>query len=217
MHIDNAPAAGTLMRAQTLGGISNLRAIALELSLRSTHSEQPTLRIPRSENCPILTIPTKIVFIAFLPAYPARPPVTGLFSPALLGQTCRNWCEIAFNTPWLWRAIEIYLRMGSSLDAQRNVLTTWLSRSKNCSLSVSFETDHNFTSLEPLHFMAVLLSHSERWEHITLIIPFDDHRLEGLDCPFPLLCDLTFGPNHVGVVVLDQPLADPGRGWLRSR
>ncbi|KAJ7256929.1 hypothetical protein C8J57DRAFT_1648962 [Mycena rebaudengoi] len=199
MNVDNAPAAGTLMRAHTPGGISNLRAVVLDPSLGSTHLEQPTLRVPSSKSCPILTIPNEImseIFISFLPAYPERPPITGLLSPALLGQICRIWREVAFNTPTLWRAIEIYLHNGSSSDAQLNVLTTWLSRSRNCPLSVSFETDHNFTSP---HFTAALLSHSERWEHITLIIPFDLRWLEGLDRPFPLLRNLTFGPKHYSV------------------
>ncbi|KAJ7257080.1 hypothetical protein C8J57DRAFT_555544 [Mycena rebaudengoi] len=188
MNVDSASAARTL---QTPGGISNLRAMALALSLGSTHLEQPTLRIPSSESRSILTIPTEImsqIFIAFLPAYPERPPVTGLLSPALLGQICRNWREIAFDTPWLWRAIEIYLHKGSSVDTQLNVLTTWLSRSKNCSLSVSFETD---PSLEHPPFTAAFLSHSTRWEHIPLIIPYGD--LLWIEGSFPLLRHLTLG------------------------
>ncbi|KAJ7246242.1 hypothetical protein C8J57DRAFT_1678539 [Mycena rebaudengoi] len=151
---------------------------------------------------PVLTLPVEItseIFIHFLPKYPLRPPLTGLLSPALLGQICRKWREIAFNTPWLWRAIEIYLRQGISLDAQLNVLTTWLSRSKNCSVSISFEIDRDFTSLKLPQFTAALLSHSARWEHIRLIISqaFDD--LLWIDGHFPLLCDLTFEGNHYRV------------------
>jgi hypothetical protein len=39
-------------------------------------------------------------------------------------------------------------------------------------------------------FTATLLSHSLRWEHIRLVIPF--HDLRWIDGPFPLLRDLTF-------------------------
>ncbi|KAJ7258882.1 hypothetical protein C8J57DRAFT_952107, partial [Mycena rebaudengoi] len=80
---------------------------------------------------------TSEIFIAFLPTYPECPPMTGLLPPALLGQVCRHWRAIAFDTPSLWRAIQIYLHNISSLAAQLNVLTSWLSRSKNCSLSLS--------------------------------------------------------------------------------
>ncbi|KAJ7257123.1 hypothetical protein C8J57DRAFT_1009053, partial [Mycena rebaudengoi] len=89
-----------------------------------------------------LTLPvesTSEIFIHFLPDYPERPPITGLLFPALLGQICRKWREIAFDTPRLWRAINIYLsgERITVLDVQLDVLTTWLSRSKNCSLSLS--------------------------------------------------------------------------------
>jgi hypothetical protein len=79
------------------------------------------------------------------------------------------------------------------LDAQLNVLTTWLSRSKNCPLSLSFEMERHLVSPKLPRFMAALISQSECWEHIILTIPFND--LRWLDRPFPLLRDLTFGPT----------------------
>jgi hypothetical protein len=80
------------------------------------------------------------------------------------------------------------------LDGQLNLLTTWLSHSKNCSLSLSCEIEHpSPSSIFPL-LTAVLISQSERWEHIKLIIPFDD--LRWLNRSFPLLCDLNFGANN---------------------
>jgi hypothetical protein len=66
---------------------------------------------------------------------------------------------------------------------QLDVLITWLSRSKNCSLSLSFEIDEDFTSPKLSHFKAALLSRSADGEHIRLIIPFDD--LRWLDRSFP--------------------------------
>jgi hypothetical protein len=44
------------------------------------------------------------------------------------------------------------------------------------------------------YFTAALISQSQRWEHIRLLIPFED--LRWLNRPFPLLRDLTFGPTH---------------------
>jgi hypothetical protein len=53
--------------------------------------------------------------------------------------------------------------------------------------------EYNFVPPKLPHFTAALISHSERWEHISLILPFDDFRW--LDRHFPLLCDLTFTPH----------------------
>ncbi|KAJ7252245.1 hypothetical protein C8J57DRAFT_1520084 [Mycena rebaudengoi] len=53
---------------------------------------------------PVLTLPAEItseIFIHFLPIYPLRPPPTGLLSPALLGQICRKWRDVALGTPRL--------------------------------------------------------------------------------------------------------------------
>jgi hypothetical protein len=93
----------------------------------------------------------------------------------------------------LWRAIDIYLS-GAGIDAQLKLLTTWLSRSKSCALSLSFEVKYTLNPPQLPHFTEALLSHSERWEYVRLIIPFND--LRWIDGPLPLLCDLTFGPNH---------------------
>ncbi|KAJ7257110.1 hypothetical protein C8J57DRAFT_555752 [Mycena rebaudengoi] len=136
-------------------------ALALERSLVSPHTEAQTLHLPSDNSYPILTLPIDItveIFSNFLPVYPERPPIAGLYSPELLVQVCRNWCEIALDTPWLWRAFQIYLHNRSPLDGQLNLLTTWLSHSKNCSLSLSCEIEHpSPSSIFPL-LTAVLIS-----------------------------------------------------------
>ncbi|KAJ7256941.1 hypothetical protein C8J57DRAFT_1721253 [Mycena rebaudengoi] len=191
MNVDNAPAAGTLMRAHTPGGISNLRAVVLELSLGSIHLEQATLRVPSSKSCPILTIPTEImseIFITFLPAYPERPPATGRFSLRFWNRSAgigMRWHSTlpgygeplkytsAWEAPWMHN----HNQMCSPLGSRDRETVLCLSSSKQTPI------------LPPPHFTAALLSHSKRWEHITLIIPFDLRWLEGLDRPF--LCYVT--------------------------
>ncbi|KAJ7258927.1 hypothetical protein C8J57DRAFT_524224 [Mycena rebaudengoi] len=176
------------------------RILALEDSLAAARRERENLQSRLDDyKYPVLTLPVDItteIFVYFLPDYPERPPITGLLSPALLGQICRDWREIAFGTPRLWRAIHILLsKAGSRVAAQLNVLTTWLSRSTNCSLSLSFETD--YTSPKLPDFTAALISQSERWEHIRLVIPcLDLDGLRWLNRPFPLLRELNFGSNH---------------------
>ncbi|KAJ7271738.1 hypothetical protein C8J57DRAFT_287078 [Mycena rebaudengoi] len=156
--------------------------------------------ISSDQNSAISYLPVEImseIFTHFLPDYPQCPPLTGRLSPALLGQICGTWRQIAFDTPWLWRAIHIYLSSAgeSTMTAQLNVLTTWLSRSKICPLSISFEIQFDLSSPTLPHFTAALISHSGRWQHLVLDIPFDDFR--SLD-HFPLLRDLTLGPSRYG-------------------
>ncbi|KAJ7224996.1 hypothetical protein C8J57DRAFT_1535557 [Mycena rebaudengoi] len=158
-------------RSELRAYISELdaRILALEESLAATRRERDNLQSQLDDyKYPILTLPTEItaeIFINFLPAYPERPPFGGLFSPALLGQICPNLRQIAFNTPRLWRAIHIYVSSGkeSTLDTQLNLLTTWLSHSKNCSLSLSLGME--LISPKLPHFTAALISQSDRWEH----------------------------------------------------
>ncbi|KAJ7275649.1 hypothetical protein C8J57DRAFT_1177321 [Mycena rebaudengoi] len=142
---------------------------------------------------PILTLPTEItseIFVHFLPPYPECPPVTGLFSPEFLRQICRTWREIALSTPQLWRAIQLRLPTTSPTKAL-DLLRTWVSRSKDCPLSISL---HGFTGtpLLDIDVIQAIIPHSERWEHIDFTLPIESLRLIGAD--FPLLRSLTLGP-----------------------
>ncbi|KAJ7258901.1 hypothetical protein C8J57DRAFT_1073380 [Mycena rebaudengoi] len=142
------------------------RISALETSLAAARCERKKLQSRLSDyKYPVLTLPVEItaeIFINFLPAYPERPLFSGLFSPELFLQVCRNWREISLDTPRLWSVIYIYLYKGCSLDGRLNLLATWLLRSKNCPLSLSFEIEAGFTFPELPHFTAALISHSER-------------------------------------------------------
>ncbi|KAJ7280816.1 hypothetical protein C8J57DRAFT_1464215 [Mycena rebaudengoi] len=142
---------------------------------------------------PILTLPTEItseIFVNFLPAYPACPPAIGLSSPHILVQICRTWREIALSTPRLWRAIELRLPTRSPTKPL-DLLRTWISRSKNCPLSISLQCS---TELLEVDFIQAIIPHSERWEHIDLKLPIESLRLIGTD--FPLLRSLTLGPTR---------------------
>ncbi|KAJ7722477.1 hypothetical protein B0H14DRAFT_3900421 [Mycena olivaceomarginata] len=103
---------------------------------------------------------TAIIFTHFLPAYPECAPLSGLFSPALLGQICQQWREIAFGTPGLWRSVKLYLKRREY-------------HYRNCPLSISLgyhrNTDPRLPELRP--FTNEVLSHSTRWEQLTLFGP----------------------------------------------
>ncbi|KAJ7257075.1 hypothetical protein C8J57DRAFT_1074686 [Mycena rebaudengoi] len=169
----------------------------LEKSLAAVRCERETLHSRLDDyTYPFLTLPAEImseIFIAFLPDYPECPPMSGLHSPALLGQVCRHWREIAFDTPWLWRAIKLYLWNKYSLEA----LKAWLSRSKCCSLSLSLRKSdtRTFSDLSP--FTDVLISHAARWEYVQLMLPYEQE-YHWIEAPFPLLRHLTIAPTTYG-------------------
>ncbi|KAJ7149600.1 hypothetical protein C8R46DRAFT_522036 [Mycena filopes] len=87
---------------------------------------------------PVLRLPNEItseIFVHYLPAFPLRPPLTGIMSPTLLTQVCRAWREIALSTPTLWRAISF---MGLEIPYAQavEIVDVWLRRSRSCPLSI---------------------------------------------------------------------------------
>ncbi|KAJ7473972.1 hypothetical protein FB451DRAFT_283145 [Mycena latifolia] len=154
---------------------------------------------------PLLALPPELVaeiFVHFLPSYPERPPPSGLVSPLLLCLVCRQWRDIALSTPTLWRAIQIDLNESGSqemMDWKLQILSTWLSRSGDCPLSVSLRYHIEYRPPAPPppspQFLRTLVAHCKRWEHIELVMPFEQlHLIEG---EMPLLRHLTFGPSDL--------------------
>ncbi|KAJ7280825.1 hypothetical protein C8J57DRAFT_1563981 [Mycena rebaudengoi] len=187
---------GALTRSHIWERMTDLDAqiLALEQALDAVRLERqdPQTRLD-AYKYPILTLPIEItseIFVHFLPPYPERPPAIGLFSPEFLGQICRAWREIALSTPRLWQAIELSPPTRSPTKAL-DLLRTWVSRSKNCPLSISLQSS---TRLLQIDFIQAIISHSERWEHIDLKLPIESLRLIGAD--FPLLRSLTLGPTE---------------------
>ncbi|KAJ7193778.1 hypothetical protein GGX14DRAFT_587526 [Mycena pura] len=142
------------------------KILKLERSLHALRSERATIW-ERLDTFPVLTIPNEItseIFLNFIPAYPGCPLIFGIDSPSQLMRVCRQWRDIALNTPQLWRAIEI------DLDDERCVRAakTWLVRSGSCPLSIridGFVDDFNKEAVE------VILSHRSRWEYFVIDIP----------------------------------------------
>ncbi|KAJ7228040.1 hypothetical protein C8J57DRAFT_1583541, partial [Mycena rebaudengoi] len=147
------------------------------------------------------TLPAEItsdIFIHFLPNYPLHPPLAGLLSPATLGQVCRRWREIALGTPRLWRAIDIELPLDFErlFTAGLNILEAWLTRSKNCPLSLSVDTEsggygYNESVSSRLRRLGGTISaHSDHLEYLMLNIRSGDLHWDIQD-PFPFLRALT--------------------------
>ncbi|KAJ7257073.1 hypothetical protein C8J57DRAFT_1235350 [Mycena rebaudengoi] len=189
------------LRSELRTQISELdaRILALEDSLAAAaRREREELNSRLGDyKYPILTLPVEItseIFIAFLPVYPKCPdPMIRLLSPTLLGQVCRNWREIAFETPRLWRAIELHLWNKNAFEAQLTVLKTWLERSKDCSLSLSLTKSYMHTPLDLSPYTDVIISHAARWEYVKLMLPSEEYHW--IEASFPLLRHLTIAPS----------------------
>ncbi|KAF8134203.1 hypothetical protein K438DRAFT_1883436, partial [Mycena galopus ATCC 62051] len=83
--------------------------LRLERSLSALRSQRHlVLERLDSYKYPVLTLPNEItaeIFTHSLLLYPDCPPFAGRDSPTLFTQICRQWREIALETPILWRAI----------------------------------------------------------------------------------------------------------------
>ncbi|KAF8140787.1 NADP-dependent oxidoreductase domain-containing protein [Mycena galopus ATCC 62051] len=135
---------------------------------------------------PVLALPNEItaeIFTHFLPLYPICPPLTGLYSPILFTQICRQWREIALETPILWRAISL---SDSTIPFNAHI-SVWLERSRYCPLSLHFDDDDPISGeLLAAEVLAAIVPHRARWDHLTisLRLPTLLHAIEG---PMPLL------------------------------
>ncbi|KAJ7859511.1 hypothetical protein B0H14DRAFT_2239769, partial [Mycena olivaceomarginata] len=95
---------------------------------------------------PVLTLPNEIlteIFVHFLPVYPECPPLTGIRSPNILAQICRQWREIALKTPALWRSISIsyHPRFPLSFRGRVDLCNIWLTRSRCYPISLNLNED----------------------------------------------------------------------------
>ncbi|KAJ7042877.1 hypothetical protein C8F04DRAFT_1075092 [Mycena alexandri] len=164
---------------------------------------------PRAAAHPIHTLPSEIlveIFVHFLPAYPEFPPLSGLLSPLLLCRICQEWRAIALSTPSLWSAIRITSpRDGDALESHEvsklEILKTWLTRSRNCPLSLSLSGASH--SLLLSDFLDAIASHCRRWEHLDALVHMEDINL--MQSEMPLLRHLRFGPNAFCPRVSEPP------------
>ncbi|KAJ7917683.1 hypothetical protein B0H13DRAFT_319864 [Mycena leptocephala] len=143
---------------------------------------------------PVLTLPNEIIseiFFHFLPAYPLFPPLTGILSPTLLTQICREWREIALAIPTLWSAIPISCS-DSPQDFERHDI--WLSRSNFCPLSIEI-VEGRYVNCRPENLAAVIAQRA-RWEQLKIHL-WAHSSLPTIEGPMPLL-------RHLDLVLKDH-------------
>ncbi|KAK6978055.1 F-box domain-containing protein, partial [Favolaschia claudopus] len=139
---------------------------------------------------PVLTLANEIIVEIFrhvLPPYPEAPLHTkGKSFLYPITHVCRQWREIAIQTPVLWRAIDLpepTHRGGRSIVAK--MTATWLERSGNYPLSI-----HGIHHALP-HLLPTLTPSRARWEHLSLSVTNVAQFGEVAADPMPLLRSLT--------------------------
>ncbi|KAK7014295.1 F-box domain-containing protein [Favolaschia claudopus] len=175
---------------------------AIKSSISLLRAAQRTARQRlRSYKYPVLTLPNEMIaeiFLRFLPLYPDVQPLLGDLSPMRLTQICRQWRDIACNTPQLWTAIDLNPRnvdLPTSLEGTLALTALWVSRSGNCPLSIRMGSQH-----DPMSILALLIPHRHRWEHLTLTLE-STRPLSLIQCSLPLLKSLTV---HLGSSISDN-------------
>ncbi|KAJ7134836.1 hypothetical protein C8R44DRAFT_977333, partial [Mycena epipterygia] len=106
-------------------------------------------------------------------------------APVLLGRICSSWRTLSLSTPRLWASLHVvepahsYNITTTLFEEKRTqrleTMKTWLDRSGQCSLSISFESAPDTfppptdppTRLYTENFLQALAPFASRWEHIS--------------------------------------------------
>ncbi|KAJ6577818.1 hypothetical protein B0H19DRAFT_1121453 [Mycena capillaripes] len=197
-------------RARVADLVAQILDFERSLSALRIEKAQAQERID-SYKYPVLTLPNEIVseiFVHFMPAHPLFPPLTGIFSPTLLGQICRKWREIALTTSSLWRTIP--LSFGRNPQAAKHhayLCDVWLRRSRCCPLSIQIVQYYPSREVDGL---AAVVAQRARWENLKIHVGDVRSYLFTVENPMPLLrhLDVEIEDESTNVIVLcpDAPL-----------
>ncbi|KAF7362461.1 hypothetical protein MVEN_00593700 [Mycena venus] len=157
---------------------------------RSAMGWKPTWRLTGALISPARKLHLDIlqsIFVACLPTH-RNCVMSATEAPVLLGHICSSWRSISLSTPRLWTRLHVAqpmrgpTPMESSFEqkvVQRiEVTKTWLGRSGQCPLSISFHCPPENVQVPPpvvsrtsIQFLQALIPFAARWQHIHLTTP----------------------------------------------
>ncbi|KAJ7176180.1 hypothetical protein C8R43DRAFT_555315 [Mycena crocata] len=183
----------TRKRIETL----DLQISALETALRDCKAERRSLKTYLNGYIyPVLTLPNELVseiFVQSLSPASARLSEAGRDSPLFLGHICHTWRQIAISTPSLWTQI-VLAASPTAAESHLNLLDIWLTRSRDCPISLAI-VDVGNAPFSMHRFVEAILPHCMRWKELMLFIPGDD--LQRVTGEFPLLHTLSVGQTDL--------------------
>ncbi|KAF9556842.1 hypothetical protein CPC08DRAFT_820242 [Agrocybe pediades] len=120
----------------------------------------------------MLRLPLEIVTRIFSLAIDYEP---GDMPPQLvMGQVCRNWQEIVWSTPTLWKDLRILL-VKDRFKQQEQLIREWIDRTAQCTLLIHIVVDDGTANTNrrrgwdpPVRFYRHLLETCYRWESFEL-------------------------------------------------
>ncbi|KAJ7073642.1 hypothetical protein C8F01DRAFT_738, partial [Mycena amicta] len=124
---------------------------------------------------PISAVPNEMlleIFTQYLPVYPDCAPQKGPGSPIQLMLVCRRWHVIVTRTPDFWRALWVpnegrtWSKGGSAVREEMEKVQTWLSRTRNCVLSLRVDARRAKINHEPI--LEALAACRDRWEYVEI-------------------------------------------------
>ncbi|KAJ6526945.1 hypothetical protein DFH09DRAFT_1328277 [Mycena vulgaris] len=169
---------------------------------------------------PVRRLPPDILTEIFLACIPTHRNcvMSAREAPVILGRICSSWRATSLSAPRLWARLHVveptrphYLTsilFEEKLAQRLETTKTWLSRSGQCPLSLSFESglEYGFSSADSTtrphaaSFLQALIKFAPRWQHIQFTIPLS--ALEILshlsEADVPMLKSVAFyhNPHH---------------------
>ncbi|KAJ7149623.1 hypothetical protein C8R46DRAFT_1125632 [Mycena filopes] len=134
---------------------------------------------------PVLTLPNEVVSEVFLQTLDKSPSLGGRGSPIYLGHICQRWRDIALSTPSLWSTMNLAMRHFRAPQNYLRLLDAWLTRSKDCPLSITFIDALNGRVWIMPRIMEAILAQQARWETIEFDTAWD--ALHNIQTALPLL------------------------------
>ncbi|KAJ7742847.1 hypothetical protein B0H16DRAFT_1423274 [Mycena metata] len=183
---------GPLLRLKDLDDqIANLQKAIDDLA-RERDGIRSFVDLHKDLISPFRRLPLDIIqeiFVACLPTH-RNCVMSAAEAPVLLGRICTSWRAICLTTPRLWSRLHIVQppqswSAGTTIDAvlekkftlRLETTKTWLSRSGQCPLSISFQSgsynhpasvDVDTAATKTRLFMQVIIPFTPRWKEITL-------------------------------------------------